>query len=73
MRCTFSDGLKVNYSGPLQVMKGQDVNVFIREERIPGHIKNDLDMALFRNSCSEMRIIADTVIEKFGKRACIHE
>jgi len=73
MKCEFSDGLKVNYTGPLQIMKGQDVNVFIKEERIPGTIKNDLDMALFRNSCSEIRKVADTVTKTFGSRACIHE
>ncbi len=73
MKCEFSDGLKVKYSGPLQIMKGQDVNVFIKEERIPDDIKSDLDMALFKNSCSDMRAIADTVTKTFGKRACIHE
>lgn len=73
MKCIYSDGLKVNYSGPLQVIKGDDVNVFVKEELIPADIKNDLEMALFRNSCGEMRTIADTVTARFGKHACIHE
>jgi hypothetical protein len=73
MKCEFSDGLKVNYSGPLQIMKGQDVNVFIKEGKIPEPIKADLDMALFKNSCSDMRTIAETVTKTFGSRACIHE
>ena len=47
MKCEFSDGLKVKYAGPLQITKGQDVNVFVKEARIPDHIKNDLDMALY--------------------------
>lgn len=72
MRCEFKDGLKVNYSGPLQITKGQDVNVFIKEARLPDTIKNDLDMALYRNSCSEIRKIAETVTKSFGNRACIH-
>lgn len=73
MRCEFSDGLKVNYAGPLQITKGRDVNVFIKETRIPDHIKYDLDKALYKNSCSEMRTIAEKVTNTFGKRACIHE
>lgn len=73
MKCEFSDGLKVKYSGPLQITKGQDVNVFIKEERIPDHIKYDLDRALYKNSCSDMRTIAESVTKTFGTRACIHE
>lgn len=72
MRCEFSDGLKVNYSGPLQIMKGNDVNVFIKESRLPDAIKSDLEMALFRNSCTDMRTIAESVTGTFGNRACIH-
>jgi hypothetical protein len=73
MKCEFSDGTKVNYTGPVQITKGQDVNVFIKEAFIPSDIKSDLDMALYRNSCGEMRSIADTITQKFGKKACIHE
>jgi hypothetical protein len=72
MRCEYKDGLKVNYSGPLQITKGQDVNVFIKEARIPDSIKSDLDMALFKDSCGDLRTIADTVTKSFGNRACIH-
>lgn len=73
MKCEFSDGLKVNYSGPLQILKGQDVNVFIKESRIPESIKYNLDRALYKNSCSDMRTIAEEVTKTFGTRACIHE
>ena len=73
MKCEYNDGLKVNYSGPLQIIKGQDVNVFIRESRIPEDIKSDLEMALYKNSCGDMRTIADTVTKTYGNRACIHE
>jgi len=73
MKCEFNDGLKVNYSGPLQITKGQDVNVFIKESVIPDTIKNDLDMALFKNSCSDIRAVAETVTKTYGKKACIHE
>lgn len=73
MKCEYNDGLKVNYSGPLQIIKGQDVNVFIKESRIPEDIKSDLEMALYKNSCGDMRTIADTVTKTYGNRACIHE
>lgn len=73
MKCEFSDGLKIKYTGPLQITKGQDVNVFIKEARIPEPIKADLDMALFKDSCSDMRTIAEKVTKNFGNRACIHE
>lgn len=72
MKCEYGDGVKVSYSGPLQITKGQEVNVFITQARLPGDIKNDLDMALFRNSCGELREVADTVTKQFGNRACIH-
>lgn len=72
MKCEYGDGFKVNYSGPLQITKGQEVNVFIKEARIPDSIKSDLEMALYRNSCSDMRTVVETVTKTFGNRACIH-
>ena len=72
MLCKFDDGLRVNYWGPLQISKGQDVNVFIKEAFIPDHIKGDLETALFKNSCSDMRTVAETVTKTYGNRACIH-
>jgi hypothetical protein len=73
MKCTYDDGTYVKYSGPLQIVKGQEVNVFLKEERIPDGVKSDLDKALFHNSCGELRRAADTVTAAFGPRACIHE
>ncbi|HEX9080352.1 MAG TPA: hypothetical protein VF795_12235 [Desulfuromonadaceae bacterium] len=73
MKCEYGDGLKVNYTGPLQITKGKDVNVFIKEELLPDGIRSDLDMALFRNSCNAMREVAETVTKTYGNRACIHE
>jgi hypothetical protein len=73
MKCEFNDGTRINYSGPLQITKGRDVNIFIKESRIPDDIKSDLDMALFKNSCADMRAIAETVQKMYGTRACIHE
>lgn len=72
MKCEYSDGLKVKFTGPLQIIKGNEVNVFLKEERIPGEIKSDLEMALYRNSCSAMRQVAETVTKTYGNKACIH-
>lgn len=72
MKCEYADGVKVNYTGPLQVTKGQEVNIFIKEEMIPEDIQLDLDMALFKNSCVDMRAIADTVQKTYGNKACVH-
>ncbi len=72
MKCEYKDGFKVSYTGPLQITKGQDVNVFIKEARLPDSIKSDLDKALYKNSCGELRTVADTVTKTFGERACIH-
>ncbi len=73
MKCIYSDGLRVDYSGPLRITKGEDVNVFVREDLIPGDIKNDLEVALFHNDCGDMRKIADSVTRRFGAHACVHE
>ena len=73
MKCEYGDGLKVNYSGPLQITKGKEVNVFIKEALIPNGIKDDLEMALFKNSCKDMREVAETVRKTYGNKACIHE
>lgn len=73
MRCEYNDGLKVNYSGSLQIMKGKDVNVFMKEGFIPVNIKRDLELAARNNSCGEMRNIAKVVTDTVGNKACIHE
>lgn len=72
MKCEYGDGLKVEYSGPLHIVKGKDINIFIEEARLPEDIKDDLDMALFRNRCSAMREVAGEVTRKYGDKACIH-
>jgi hypothetical protein len=73
MRCEYSDGTKVKYTGPLQIIKGQEVNVFIKEALLPDDIRSDLDKALYKSSCGEMRTVADRVKKIYGNKACIHE
>jgi len=73
MRCEYSDGTRVKYTGPLQITRGQDVNVFIKEAFLPNDIRSDLDKALYKNSCGEMRAVAEKVTKIYGNKACIHE
>lgn len=73
MRCEYTDGLKVDYSGSLQILKGKDVNVYMKEGFIPANIKGDLEKAAQNFNCGEMRKIAETVRETVGDKACIHE
>lgn len=72
MICAYRDGLKVNYSGSLQIIKGKDVNVLIKEGYIPANIKSGLNLAASHHSCRDTRKVADEVTATFGKRACIH-
>jgi hypothetical protein len=72
MICEYEDGLKVNFSGSLQITKGKDVNVLIKEGFIPANIRNDLSQAAGNHNCRDMRKVADDVTATFGNRACIH-
>ncbi len=73
MKCEYNDGLKVDYSGSLHIWKGNEVNVFMKEDFIPANIRQDLDRAAGHNSCDEMRRVAQAVTDTVGSRACIHE
>jgi len=73
MRCEYSDGTKVKYTGSLQITKGQEVNVFIKEALLTDDIRSDLDKALYKNSCGEIRNVAEKVTKLYGSKACIHE
>jgi hypothetical protein len=72
MICEYKDGLKVNYSGSLQITKGKEVNVLIKEGYIPANIRCGLDQASSHHSCRDIRKVADEVTATFGSRACIH-
>ena len=73
MRCTYPDGTKISYSGPFQIMKGKDINVFIKDGLIPSDIKAELDAALIGNSCTFLRVVGDKVTKVYGTKACVHE
>ena len=55
MKCEYADGFKVDYSGPLRIKKGDDVNLYVRKGFIPGKIKGALQLAAKRNNCAELR------------------
>lgn len=73
MRCVYEDGTKIKYTGPFQITRGNDVNIFIKEELIPDDLKADLEMALFNNSCALMRDVGERATKRYGTHACVHE
>lgn len=72
MICEYRDGLKVSYSGSLQITKGKDVNVLIKQGFIPANIRSGLESAASHHNCRDMRKVAEDVTATFGNRACIH-
>jgi hypothetical protein len=73
MKCEYSDGMKVDYSGSLRIRKGEEVNVYITEDFIPANVKGYLSKAESEQSCEELRKIAKVVTATVGSRVCIHE
>lgn len=66
MRCEFRDGLKVDYSGSLRLSKGEDIDTVIGTGDIPADLKGYLDSAIRRNSCGELRAVAQEVSNAVG-------
>ena len=72
MRCAYNDGLTVDYDGSLRITKGSDVNVFMKNGRIPDEIKGDLESAVHSMSCSDLLTVSRKVRDSVGDRACVH-
>lgn len=72
MICEYKDGLKVDFSGSLQITKGKDINVIIKEGFLPANIRSGLELAASHHSCRDMRKVANDVTATFGSKACIH-
>ncbi|MBJ6725517.1 hypothetical protein [Geomesophilobacter sediminis] len=68
MMCSFNDGLKVSYCGPLRIKKEGAIDVFLDDHEIPDDIHGELIEAVLSNNCSDMRRIADIVTEQCGKK-----
>jgi hypothetical protein len=66
MKCAYNDGLQVDYSGPLRITKGNEVNVFLNADDIPANIKGVLNDAALHNSCGELRHVAQEVTDILG-------
>ena len=71
MKCEYNDGFKVDYSGSLRIMKGNDVDIRVQGGLIDAKARKDLDAAASHNSCSELRAAArevtDTLHEAWDK------
>jgi hypothetical protein len=72
MRCEFDDGLQVEYSGAgaLRVIKGDEVNLFLKDGCVPEDLRSELEGANL--SCAGLRSVAKKATERFGDKACIH-
>jgi hypothetical protein len=55
MKCEYKDGLKIFYSGSLQITKSEDFKLFVEERSIPATILGALQSASQKNSCTELR------------------
>jgi hypothetical protein len=58
MRCDYKDDFKVDYSGSLQITKGDGIDLIVKGDQIPSNFKACLDSAVSRNSCHELRAAA---------------
>lgn len=71
MRCEYSDGIKVDYSGSLRIQKGNEISGFlVKEDAMPDSFKYELDKAVRNNSCGELRNLALAVATDCG-RVCV--
>jgi hypothetical protein len=66
MRCEYNDGFKVDYTGSLNITKGDDINFSVRASFIPDNVKSELATAAAHNSCSELRQAAQKATNAIG-------
>ncbi len=67
MRCEYSDGLKVDYSGSLRITRGKQIfGLLVRENALSQDFRNELDRAVRNRNCSDMRKIAQAIADNIG-------
>ena len=67
MKCSYDDGVKVDYSGSLRISKGDAVSVIIKGDDIPSNYKGILDWAQHSHNCSDIRRVAEELTESYKK------
>lgn len=67
MRCEYKDDFKVDYSGALQITKGDGVDLIVKGDQIPANIKSCLDSAVSRNNCHELRAASKALTSTLQK------
>lgn len=71
MRCEYSDGLKVDYSGGLRITRGKEIfGLSVRENALSDDFRNELDRAVRNKSCGDMRKIAQSIADNVGGKIC---
>ncbi len=74
MKCEYSDGLKIDYSGSLSIKKGNEIHgYFVKEDSIPDTFRYILDKAARSNSCGDLRKISEAVTHSECGKVCIRE
>lgn len=58
--------IRLLFSGPLRITKGDDVSAFLNADDIPTNIKGVLNDAALHNSCGELRHVAQEVTDILG-------
>lgn len=66
MRCEYNDGFKVDYTGSLNITKGDDINFSVKASFIPDNVRSELATASAHNSCGELRQAAQKATDAVG-------
>lgn len=63
MTCKFKDGARIEYSGSLCIRKGNEISGYlVRSDSMPESLKSELDMAVRKENCKEIRRISDAIV-----------
>ncbi len=67
MRCEYSDGLKVDYSGSLRITRGKEIyGLSVRGDALTDDFRYELDKAVRAKSCDDLRKIAQAIADNIG-------
>jgi hypothetical protein len=71
MKCEYSDGVRIEYSGSLSVRKGTEICGYLaKKDAIPESFRYELDTAVRGNNCGDLRKIAMAFAMDCG-RVCL--
>lgn len=70
MKIEFDDGMVFNFTGSIQITKGNDIDIDIKEEFVPVRLKEDLNQitSLINH---DIKKIAKMITDTIGCRICL--